>query len=264
MSIRSLIEEFNRRYNQPQINGMTVGFSGIDPARKEADTSSDLSEAQQQIVMNEIREFIENLLIQIDAGNVDPSAEEPEVIPYNLEPRDIDHERLGDLLGGSDDGHYHLTQEELAKLRHYPAVADIMGSINSDHERLTNLKGGNSNGHYHLTSEEKTKLLQIISQLIDASTGEIVIPSNIVTEILSRVTSDHEQLANLKGGNSNGHYHLTSEEKNNLLLLISALIDSSSGAINLPSDVEDKLTRERWTFVLEDESSYTRDVALWT
>ena len=144
MSIKSLIDEFNRRYNQPQVNGMTVGFSGIDPTRKEVDTSSDLSEAQQEIVLNEIKDFIENLLIQIDAGNIDPNAEEPEVIPYNLEPKDIDHEKIGNLLGGSDDGHFHLTQAEVDKLRSYPAVADIMGSINSDHEKLTNLKGGNS------------------------------------------------------------------------------------------------------------------------
>ena len=264
MSIKSLIDEFNRRYNQPQVNGMTVGFSGIDPTKKEIDTSSDLSEAQQQIVLNEIKDFIENLLIQLDAGNVDPNAEEPEVIPYNLEPKDINHEKLGNLLGGTDGEHFHLTQAEKEKLQSYPAVAEIMGNINSDHEKLINLKGGNSSGHYHLTNDEKTKLLQLISQLINASTGEIIIPSDIVTKILSGVTSDHEQLTNLKGGNSNGHFHLTTEEKNNLLRLISTLIDSSSGAVNIPSDVENKLTRETWTFVLEDDSSYTRDVALWT
>ena len=264
MSIKSFIDEFNRRYNQPQINGMTVGFSGIDPTKKEVDTSSDLSEAQQGIVLNEIKDFIENLLIQIDAGNIDPNAEEPEVIPYNLKPKDIDHEKLGNLLGGNDDGHYHMTPEELQKLRSYPTVADIMGSINSDHERLTNLKGGNSNGHYHLSNDERNNLLQLIAAFIDTSTGAISIPSEIMTEILSGVTSDHEQLSNLKGGNSNGYYHLTNTEKANLLQIISALIDSETGMVNIPSDVENKLTRETWTFELEDGSSYTRDVALWT
>lgn len=34
MSIKSYFEEFNRRYNQPQINKVTVGFSGIDPSPK--------------------------------------------------------------------------------------------------------------------------------------------------------------------------------------------------------------------------------------
>ena len=31
---KSWIEDFNRRYNQPQVDSVTVGFSGIDPAPK--------------------------------------------------------------------------------------------------------------------------------------------------------------------------------------------------------------------------------------
>lgn len=29
------MDEFNRRYNQPQMNRVTVGFSGIDPDEKQ-------------------------------------------------------------------------------------------------------------------------------------------------------------------------------------------------------------------------------------
>ena len=33
-----------------------------------------------------------------------------------LDPQDISHEKLGELLGGNDDGHYHLTEDEMTKL----------------------------------------------------------------------------------------------------------------------------------------------------
>ena len=35
MGINSYMEEFNRRYNQPRMNRVTVGFSGIDPDEKQ-------------------------------------------------------------------------------------------------------------------------------------------------------------------------------------------------------------------------------------
>ena len=33
---KSWVEEFNKRYNQPQVDNVIVGFSGIDPAPKSA------------------------------------------------------------------------------------------------------------------------------------------------------------------------------------------------------------------------------------
>ena len=33
-----------------------------------------------------------------------------------IDPKDIPHEKLADLLGGDDDGHYHVTEEEMQKL----------------------------------------------------------------------------------------------------------------------------------------------------
>ena len=209
MAIKDWMDDFRKKYERPQMNNVTVGFSGIDPSLKGSEgcqcDPNDLTAAQKTIVNNQINEAISNLAIQIDAGNVDPDVEEPEVIPVYVEPSDIDHEKLGGLLGGSEDGYYHLTSEELQKLKSYPAVAQIMNSLNGDHEKLTNLKGGNSDGHFHLTNDERSKLLLILSALIN-----------------------------------------------------------SSGEVELPSDVENKLTRETWTFELEDGSSYTRDVALWT
>ena len=303
MDTKTLLEQFKQLYEEPAIGPITVGFSSIDPQKKKTDSASsggsgcecdpnNLTEAQQQIVNNQINEAINEILIQIDAGNVDPSAEEPDNIPAFIEPKDIDHEQLKNLLGGSDDGHYHLTIEEKNKLQSYPADDDIMGSINSDHEKLTNLMGGNASGHYHLTNDEKTKLLMIISALINGSTGNLNINHETLQNLLggtnnghyhltqqelsklqnypdygvlaTKLNSDHEQLTNLLGGNTNGHYHLSNDEKSNLLKIISTLIDTSSGAVKIPSDVENKLTRETWTFVLEDDSTYTRDVGIWT
>ena len=50
MSIKSYWEEFNTKFNQPEISNITVGFSGIDPCSK---SSGSLSEAQiKGIVLN--------------------------------------------------------------------------------------------------------------------------------------------------------------------------------------------------------------------
>lgn len=61
------VEKLFGKYEEPMIEDITLGFSGIDPQRK--------------------------------YNGVD------------------DHEILTNLLGGNDDGHYHLTLEELEWLR---------------------------------------------------------------------------------------------------------------------------------------------------
>ncbi len=304
MDTKTLLEQFKQIYEEPAIGPITVGFSSIDPQKRKKDSEgedsgsgcecdpNDFTDPQKQIINNTIDEAITNLLIQIDAGNVDPDAEEPEAIPAFVDPKDIDHEALKNLLGGDENGHYHLTEDEKEKLQSYPSVSDIMGSINSNHEKLTNLMGGNASGHYHLTNEEKTKLLTLISNLINNSTGDLNINHETLQNLLggsanghyhltqqelnklmsypdygvlvTKFNSNHEQLTNLLGGNTSGHYHLSNDEKSNLLKLITALIDSSSGNVKLPSDVESKLSKETWTFVLENDSTYTRDVAIWT
>ncbi|MBQ7594076.1 MAG: hypothetical protein IJU48_06970 [Synergistaceae bacterium] len=64
-----LVAEFFLRYEQPVIEELIVGFSGIDPPLK-----------------------------------VDVLSE------------NVNHEELNNLLGGDDDGHYHLTKERYDKL----------------------------------------------------------------------------------------------------------------------------------------------------
>ena len=62
-----LFEAFYKKYEYPQVDPLTVGFSGIDPQKK----------------------VIAAL---------------------------INHEKLGNLLGGDESGHYHLTEEQIRKL----------------------------------------------------------------------------------------------------------------------------------------------------
>ena len=65
-----LVAEFFLRYEQPVIEELIVGFSGIDPPLK----------------------------IDVLSSNVN-------------------HEELNNLLGGDDDGHYHLTKEQYDELK---------------------------------------------------------------------------------------------------------------------------------------------------
>ncbi len=62
-----LFEEFYERYEHPEIEQLTVGYSGIDP-------------------------------------------------PLNANSYGLDHECLDGLLGGDDDEHYHITEEQLKRL----------------------------------------------------------------------------------------------------------------------------------------------------
>ena len=79
-----------------------------------------------------------------------------------------DHEQLDNLLGGNDDGHYHLTSDEWTKL--LKVIQDIFviegDEVTLDHEKLANLLGGNANGHYHLTSDERNKINKVNPEAI--------------------------------------------------------------------------------------------------
>ena len=65
-----LVEAFFMRYEQPVIENLIVGFSGIDPPLK-----------------------------------------------MDVASENVNHEELMNLLGGDDDGHYHLTKEQYDQLK---------------------------------------------------------------------------------------------------------------------------------------------------
>ena len=114
---RTWIDDFKRKYEKPQIEPITVGFSGIDPQRKCEGNS---------VSLDDLLEKLKELEIRIDSGNIEPDTPEP--TPEPIQPvitSEDDHEKLKNLLGGNNDGHYHLTENELEKLQNLPEhVAD--------------------------------------------------------------------------------------------------------------------------------------------
>ncbi len=194
----------------------------------------------------------------------------------------IDHETLRNLLGGIENEHYHLTDDEYQKLKKIISKLFSSGSSEvvidvetvTDHEQLTNLKGGNKDGHYHLTNEELQKIIKLLGLLVPTLEAEYP-------------TINHEKLNNLLGGTNAGHYHLTKDQLDWLILLASQLLDSTKRHLEVSheNDLTDllggastghwHLTRaqltkiegmsgEEWTFTLEDNSTVTKKVALLT
>ena len=63
---KSYFEEFDKKYNRPSMDRITVGFSGIDPARKNAD-DSDIELIVQEQLESRIasREEVNSMLAEI-------------------------------------------------------------------------------------------------------------------------------------------------------------------------------------------------------
>ena len=249
-------DDFIKVYDKPTLDGLIVGFSGIDPQKKKGDgdgcdcDNTKLTEEQQAIVDGQILEHIRNLEIRVDCGNVNPDDDDDDyVLPGYLDPTEIDHEKLKNLYGGGPNGHYHLSKEERDKLIAYPSYSNLSLNIsqNIQHEKLLGLLGGNDNGHFHLTRTELSKLQGYPE----------------FGNLGNSLSVNHEKISGLLGGNSDGHYHMTEDERANLLKIIAALFPNGASEPVLPSDIENKLRRETWTFVLEDDTTYQRDVAIW-
>ena len=210
-------EEFYKKYLQPRVEKIIVGFSGIDPD----EYSFSLTDEQLELVKDLVLAYLLKLTIKIDSGNIDPDEPEPEVQPVMLKPSEIPHELLDGLLGGGEEGHYHLTSEELEKLQAYPAIRDINGNI--DHEKLSGLLGGAANKHYHLTQEEREKLGKLIAAFIPTGQTDVKIP-----------TDNHEDLEGLLGGANNEHYHFTLTEYNKLKKILDLLYPDGASEPKLP------------------------------
>ena len=175
----SIWEDFKLKYAPPKVEGLTVGFSGIDPAGYAAT----LTEEQLEMVKALVLAYISKLTIKIDSGSIEPDAPPPEVQPITLHPTEIPHELLDELMGGDEDGHYHLTDVELEKLKAMIQTfvpdgeeVDPHEGISS-HEMLNGLFGGNANGHYHFTSDEWTKLRKVLDKLFPDGATEPQFPS---------------------------------------------------------------------------------------
>ena len=240
-------EDFLKVYEKPSVDGVIVGFSGIDPQKKSSGSgmggecdcdNTTLTNEQQAIVDRKINEKFHELETRIDGGNVDP--------------KEIDHEVLKNLYGGNSNGHYHLSKEERDKIIAYPSFSELSLNIlqniqNVQHEKLLGLLGGDDDGHFHLTQAERSKL---------QSYPEF-------GNLGNSLSVNHEKMSGLLGGNPDGHYHMTEDERANLLKIITAFFPNGAVEPVFPSDTENKLKRETWTFVLEDDTTYQRDVAIW-
>ena len=218
----SYLDDFKNKYERPQVDGLIVGFSGIDPQRKpEGSGSSELSDEQfnaiQDIIQNEFNSFteisgncncdwsiltdeqkkivlslierkLETIKISYDGGEID------NIIPNDDEP--------GDDTGDDDDNQNQDSDDHLGDF-----------SVIPNHEELDGLLGGNSNGHYHLTERELLKLAEYPDFC------------------LLNQRFCHEFLSVLMGGDSNGHWHLTEDELKKLRKMIAAFFPDGSNEV---------------------------------
>ena len=65
--MKSYFEEFERRYNRPKMDRITVGFSGIDPAPKNSENLV-TSETVQEIAEEAIEEVFQT--VSLDCGEI--------------------------------------------------------------------------------------------------------------------------------------------------------------------------------------------------
>ena len=123
-------DNFGNEYMNPFIPQKVVGFTGIDPdivsSGSGCTCSPDLSEEQRTQVNQMLVDYITNLTIKIDSGDVtDPIPPMPYVV---LRPDEIPHNELNGLQGGQSGEYYHLTEEELQRLQALIAATFPSGS----------------------------------------------------------------------------------------------------------------------------------------
>ena len=114
MATQQELEDFQRKYNKPVIEGLIVGFSGIDPQEINKFNPEELTSNQISIVNDEIKKRFSELEILIDSGNIDTDTLEPKPTPTPSSPqtstRTSNHEELEGLQGGNPNDHKHLDQ----------------------------------------------------------------------------------------------------------------------------------------------------------
>ena len=198
----SVWDEFKKKYVQPRVEKIIVGFSGLDPD----EYATALTDEQLELLKIFLLEYIQGIKIKIDSGSLDPNEPPPEVQPVTLKPSEIPHEMLDGLLGGDDNGHYHLTDDELTKLGKIiaalipagqtevtlPAAEPAAGTDN--HEELTNLLGGDNNEHYHFTEDEWKKLKTLLSVMFRPDSDTPILPTDPTTPSEDEPSEDEDAI----------------------------------------------------------------------
>ena len=189
----SYFDEFNQNYEKPQVDGLIVGFSGIDPQKKNdavalsseqqdiikqlilaelsgnsgcsCDTSN-LSIEQQNIVDNIFNNKIKNLIIHYNGGEI--------IDPSDLDNY-VDDDEAGDEAGDetgdeteSSSGSQSANNTIIVDNSVYDSQSnnDVITDINPaliNHELINGLLGGADNSHFHVTHDELKCLRLLIS-----------------------------------------------------------------------------------------------------
>ena len=116
-----------------------------------------------------------------------------------VNPGELNHEQLYGLLGGEDSGHYHLTEELLDKLENMPAEG-------GQGEKSDKGDKGDPFTYEDFTDEQ---LAALKGEKGDKGDKGDPGSSGSGTGTTNHEETNHEELTNLFGGNTNEHYHLT-------------------------------------------------------
>ncbi len=210
---------------------------------------------------------------------------------------EINHEKLAGLLGGSETGgHYHLTEALLERLRtlqprhiewleFISSTLKISAQVNKedgypviDHRKLDHLEGGDASSgkYYHLTNDELKKLQRLINFAFEDS-DVVIIPHSDLKNVLPYSSYQYHlnesQYNTLKDWINNGRPSTGSEANISIIDSVDGNAVTHTDALSAYQGyflnywkvrfVED-IDEESWTFTLEDGSTVTKNVALWT
>ena len=179
-------EEFKRKYVQPRVEKVIVGFSGLDPDEVELTLTDEQFELVKSFFQSYIQEYIQKVTIRIDSGSLDPDEPPPEAQPVTLKPSEIPHEMLDGLLGGADNEHYHLALEEYNQLKE---VLQIKHEEDESGETF-----------YKLTKEQYNKLIHILEEVYpDIDYDEpVFIDEEFINELIDARIKEY--IRNINGG----------------------------------------------------------------
>ena len=188
MAINSY-DDFLKVYEKPSLDGVIVGFSGIDPQKKSTGSASEsgydpkaLTPEQQDIVSNIVNNYIKNSNEELTEAQIDiiatlireqienfevPTPEDNEVVINTAIAK-----YMSKLTIRVDSGNVDPDAPDYVEPTIPLSPSDV------DHEDLGGLLGGNIGGHYHLTTNERKKLGILINELFPNGDDEFIIPSS--------------------------------------------------------------------------------------
>ena len=145
-----------------------------------------------------IKTFNNFLITPSSLPNSDYEVANKKYVDEQIATKD-NHEELEGLLGGSIDEHYHLTSGQL-----YELTSGVSTDLHS-HEIYILADGTRS--FTGVVQYDSHPSFSVDTELVD---------KKYVDDKIENVTSDHEKLEGLLGGDTNNHWHLTSDQHNEL------------------------------------------------